>query len=878
MERTKLSVLLIIPLLAVAALVAPLWFHGEIPVFRDAGHYYYPSFHFEHELWQQGSVPLWSHLDDLGRPFVADSSTSVFYPGKLLFWLPFSFSSCVLLYLSAHLVLAGLNTFRLARRWGASPAGGTLAGLSYCMGGAVLTQHSNIIYLVSAAWLPLALCLALDILEKRQDRKSIVYFAVTLALMVLGGEPQMALHVVLLIPLLYLFAGKQKRRDYQSKGITKRRIFIGLTLSGLLAFGLAAIQILPTYQWTKQANRNLRSTSRTTFEWMSDRITGKEFPNHILKGGTTADHHGQLYQFSLAPWQLSELALPNVTGKLYPQRHRWTFLLEDNPRTWYPSIYQGILTLLLALSVFGIGRNANHKQISRLTLFAILASFGSFGIGWLLTAFGVTSSTAPETGGLYWFLCNVIPGYIQFRYPAKWFVIASLLIAILAGLGLDAADDDSRRRKAILNWSLIGLCGSLLACFPLISRLLTRDLANTPPDAFLGPALGAGIKRDLLLAALQPLVIVVGFIVITTTIRRKRLAATFILAILASDLYLANAWILSSAPAYYWDAVSPMENALKKSTQKTPARVYRARLSHWNPPSFANESSADRQRDAIQWDRQSLRPRLHLLSQIQLLDSNASISDANYDSVLRVLRSHGKIRDDRVREPDIKGLALLGASHIIGPTDFYPAPNKELTKSTSIEDVAITSTTDPSPFLWTVPNWTVHPEFRFGTPAELDQITRDIYYPDGIIADFQNRTALESDSLTSNVSEISIDQDIIQLVAFEPGFIRIRVSKENDGPLIINQGYDSGWQARIWDAQNTLPQPTKLIRANRVMQAVMLKKGEQTIDLIYRPASFVTGLTISGICWLILCCSLLFSLIRVRGRQSKTSLASTDTD
>ena len=866
MDRTKLSLLLTIPLLAVAALVVPLWLQGEIPVFRDAGHYYYPSFHFEHRLWQQGSVPLWSHLDDLGRPFVADSSTSVFYPGKLLFWLPFSFSSCVLLYLAAHLILAGLNTFQLARRWGASPAGGTLAGLSFCMGGAVLTQHSNIIYLVSAAWLPLALCLALDILDKNECRKSIAYFAVTLALMVLGGEPQMALHVILLVPLLYLFAGKKKRSEYQAKGITKRRICRCLAMSGLLAFGLAAIQILPTYQWTKQANRNLRSTSRTTFEWASDRFAGKEFPNHILKGGSKNDHHGQLYQFSLAPWQLPELALPNLTGKLYPQRHRWTFLLEDNPRTWYPSIYQGILALLLALSVFGIGRNANHKQISRLTLFTILASFGSFGIGWLITAIGGTNSAAPETGGVYWFLCNVIPGYIQFRYPAKWFVIASLLIAILAGLGLDAEDDDSRRRKAILNWTIIGLCCSLLACFPLISRTLTRELSKAPPDAFLGPALSAGSKQDLLLAALQPLVIVVGFILVTRIIRHKKVASTLILIILASDLYLANAWIFSSAPAYHWDAISPLETVLKNSTQKMPPRVYRARLSRWNPPSFAKEGSADRQRDALAWDRQSLRPRLHLLSHIQLIDANASISDANYDSVLRVLRSYGKARNDRVREPDIKGLALLGASHIIGPADFYPASNQELTKATSLEDVAITTTAAPSPFLWTVPNWTVRPEFQSGTPAELDQITREIYYPQGVIADFQKRATLESDLLTNSDSEISIDQDIIQLVSFEPGFIRIRVFKENDGPLIINQGYDSGWQARIWDAQNTLPQATKLIRANRIMQAVMLKKGEQTIDLVYRPVSFLTGLGISGICWLILCGSLCYSRIRMRAR------------
>ncbi|MAT12812.1 MAG: hypothetical protein CMM02_17600 [Rhodopirellula sp.] len=864
MDRTKLSVFLLVPLLALAALVAPLWIQGELPVFRDAGHYYYPSFHFEHELWNHGTVPLWSHLDDLGRPFAADSSTSIFYPVKLLFWLPLSFPNCVLLYLITHLILAGLNTYYLARRWRATASGAALASLSFCVGGAVLTQHSNIIYLVSAAWLPLAVSLSLDLIEKQDAKKSLACLAVTLALMILGGDPQMALHVMLLIPLLYLFAGKTSNHNRQPKKIPKRKVARRMVITGIIAFGLAAIQILPTYTLTKNANRNLRSASRTTFEWIADQVTGNEVPNNIFKGRRSSEHHGQLYQFSLAPWQITELAFPNITGKLYPQRQRWTFLLEDNPRTWYPSIYQGILPLLFALSIFGLGKNAQHKQLSRMILFTILASLGAFGIGWLITTLSGAKPVASETGGVYWFLCNVVPGYIQFRYPAKWFILASLLIAILAGVGFDTVNKDTERRRTIFNWSMVGLCAALLTCYPLLSQLLTKSLVNSPPDSFLGPAASQGVKRDLLQAAIQPLVIVLAFIVTTKLVRQEKAKTTIVLILLAADLLFANSWLFSSASSYHWDAISPIEQLVKDSTKQVPTRIYRTRLSNWNPPSFAKQSSAQRQREAILWDRRSLRPRMHLLSDIQLLDANASISDVHYDSVLRVLRKHGRTREDNVSEPDVDGLALLGASHIIGPENFHPRQDETLTRPTSIEDVAITTTANPAPFFWTVPNWKVRTPFSGATPAQLDQITKEVFYPEGFIADLQNLSTLESNSIKSSTSPISVKQDVIRLESFEPGFVRLRVLKEEDGPLIINQGFDSGWHARIWNSENTLPQPTPLIRANRVMQAVLLKKGEQTIDLIYRPTSFLFGLAISGICWLMLCSSLVVSGFQAR--------------
>ncbi len=844
------------------ALISPLWLHSELPVFRDAGHFYYPSFHYEHELWSQGVVPLWSSLDDLGRPFAADSSASVFYPGKAIFWLPLSFSTCVLLYLSTHLILACLNTFYLARRLKISNTGATLASLSFTLGGAVLTQHSNIIYLVSAAWLPLALCLSWDLLQKQCGFKSMAYLGITLALIVMGGDAQMALHIVLLIPLLHWF-----RHNHSEKGhTTSLKLLKRLSIAGILAFSFAAIQILPTFEWTQHGARKMRSASRTTFEWAADQISGKQYPNHIMQGSSKAEHHGQLYQFSLAPWQLSELALPNVTGKLYPERHRWTFALKDNPRTWYPSIYQGIVPLLLALSVIGLRRKSKHKQLSRVLIFAVLASLGSFGLGWILNAFISTESVADETGGIYWWLCNLVPGYIQFRYPAKWFVIASLLLALLAGCGWDSEEDSFVRRRTILQWTGIGLTASTLACFPLLSQLISTKLESASADPFLGPIVVEGVKGDLLLAAIQPLIVIVTFAILTKSIKQPTIVGTAVVMLLACDLLVANRWIFSSAPTYHWDATSSIEQRVKNSTRKYPSRIYRARLSRWNPPSFLQTSSQDRQRDALKWDRQSLRPRMHLLGNVQSLDANASISDANYDSALRVMRSHGYKRSDGLREPDAQGLALLGATYILAPPDFYPRNEPNLTQPTDIEDVSLTPVAEPYPFAWTVPDWESHPVLQSSTSTELDQHVEQIFYADGVLRDFRHWAYLESEDTLPHSKPIAHEHDLVELETFEPGFVRLRVSKQSAGPLIINQGFAPGWKVRIWDSNNTLAQPAQMVRANRVMQAVMLEQGEQTVDLIYRPDSFIYGLLLSGVSWLAV--SISFLLLRRKQRKS----------
>src|SRR5437870_4535473 len=74
--------------LPVAVLFGPVLFTDRSFAMRDAAHFYHPLFEWTASEWGAGRVPLWNPDENCGVPVVADASSSVFYPGKLVFALP----------------------------------------------------------------------------------------------------------------------------------------------------------------------------------------------------------------------------------------------------------------------------------------------------------------------------------------------------------------------------------------------------------------------------------------------------------------------------------------------------------------------------------------------------------------------------------------------------------------------------------------------------------------------------------------------------------------------------------------------------------------------------------------------------------------------
>ena len=129
---------------------------------------------------------------------------------------------------------------------------------------------------------------------------------------------------------------------------------------------------------------------------------------------------------------------PNVTGRTFPENRRWLTAVDAEDRIWIPSLYLGILPLLVAVGTWSLrSDSAMIRWLSWLVLLgAVVASFGSYGVGCLVKTVGGTFLENADSlpigdgvGGLYWWMVVLLPGHAQFRYPAKLLVIATLAAA-----------------------------------------------------------------------------------------------------------------------------------------------------------------------------------------------------------------------------------------------------------------------------------------------------------------------------------------------------------------------------------------------------------------------------------------------------------------
>lgn len=377
------------------------FFAGGLPLFRDGANLYYPLWRYVREQYLHGRWPFWNPYLVFGAPLASEGIAAAFYPGILLFLLPIPYPWAYLLFLLAHLALAGWGTYRLARRLGVSHGAGFLASLAYSFSGYVLFQIYNPIYLVSGAWLPFVLsCLwrllrtpPKNALAGTVDGKSgapagrgpadsdtsrrgalwdVVECGVYLALMVLGGDPQTAYHCVLiggLIAIGQVIWEFSRHVASDRAGLRSALFFTGrnlarLGLVSLAAFGLAAVQIIPTAVYIPRTERYLLATAKA--EEKESQAVPRILPLSLSSGNDTCPPQARpwwkqvaelerqryqkiVYDFSTPLYRWLELVWPNFGGRPLPYHTRWLGAFVEEGRWWVPSLYMGFFTVALAL-------------------------------------------------------------------------------------------------------------------------------------------------------------------------------------------------------------------------------------------------------------------------------------------------------------------------------------------------------------------------------------------------------------------------------------------------------------------------------------------------------------------------------------------------
>jgi hypothetical protein len=131
---------------------------GGILVGMDTTTQFYPWYQYLGESLRSGDIPAWSPHQFSGVPFAGDPLSGWMYLPAMLLFTALPLMAAAKGYLLAHLLLAGLSTYALARSLRMNVAGALLAAVAYEFTGYMFFRSACCLAFINvASWLPLAL-------------------------------------------------------------------------------------------------------------------------------------------------------------------------------------------------------------------------------------------------------------------------------------------------------------------------------------------------------------------------------------------------------------------------------------------------------------------------------------------------------------------------------------------------------------------------------------------------------------------------------------------------------------------------------------------------------------------------------------------------
>ncbi|MEW6235287.1 MAG: hypothetical protein AB1656_07865, partial [Candidatus Omnitrophota bacterium] len=394
---------------------------GDIPL------QFYPWKAYTRSMLAAGQIPYWNPYTFGGAPFLANMQSAVFYPLDLILFL-FPMEWFFGLSLILHLLLAGAGAYLLARRCGASSFPSVFAGIAYGLNGFTMIHipAGNHLTYAGAAWVPW-MFLAIVGFATSSSRRLPWALAASLitCLHFLCGHPQMTFYSLFFSTLLCFAAVMgMPDRDYRARFFSALLRTAVLSCFLVLGIAMAGMQLVPTLEYLEQANRaaSLDIDMATEFSFAPHRLITLFFPEYY---GThiAANHYDYFYFWSCA--------------------------------------YAGIVTPILAAAVFFLEK----KSAAAVPLAAI-------GLLGLFLACG-------RGNPIYTMLMH-LPGFGQFRAPAKFLPYYLVPVCVLAALGLERAGAIAyeRRKQGADQAELIKRCLPMFLLLALIFVYGTPRIAN----------------------------------------------------------------------------------------------------------------------------------------------------------------------------------------------------------------------------------------------------------------------------------------------------------------------------------------------------------------------------------------------------------------
>ncbi len=374
------------------------FWRGEGLIGGDLYTYFFPQKVYYAEHLKAGEFPLWNNLVGNGYPLVAESQTGAFYPPNYAAYQFWNVNTAYNLLQLAHYIIAFAFCVGLGRAFGFSALASALVGIVFVYGWfpARLSLEWAIL---TGAWMPAALWCEEKFLSTG-CLKFALGLAIVLALQMLPGHFHLAFITQVLV-LTYAVGriwisrpDPQNPVDATDRPRVKSWRFGGVCLAMLLGFGLAAVQLVPTWELKTLSQRS---------------AVGKRY-----EPGYGA----------IPPRYLTQIVAPFLWYGTRAELNAW--LPPGSPPTnpVEAHLYFGLIPV--ALGLYGVFTGAFWRDRRLLFLAGLGILTMIYATGWLLP------------------LTKYLPGFHYFRGVGRWGLITTLTVALLSGAALDAWR--SRRR------------------------------------------------------------------------------------------------------------------------------------------------------------------------------------------------------------------------------------------------------------------------------------------------------------------------------------------------------------------------------------------------------------------------------------------------
>ncbi|MBW1998360.1 MAG: YfhO family protein [Deltaproteobacteria bacterium] len=329
------------------------------------------------------SIPFWNPYLFSGLPFISNIQASMFYPLGFLYYIispdvAYGYSTVL------HCILGAVFMYAFLRSLSVSPAGSFVSSIVFTLNGFFMGHlyAGHLSFVQVYIWIPLIFFFTVRLIETGKYRHA-VFSGLALGVQILGGFPQVSFYTILALLLFCCYRGIVSWRDHDPKGAM--RLALGFGLVAVTGFALAAIQVLPTMEFTRLSTRS---------------------------GGVS-------YAFatydSLHPKELLTFLVPYIFGSpldgtYWRSQEVWHF--------WETCGYVGIV------SIFLIFIGLKKDGLRNLYIFFLGLIFFS-----LFLALGKYNPIYP--------LLYRLPGFNSFRIPAQIIFLYVFGIAVVSGIVLD---------------------------------------------------------------------------------------------------------------------------------------------------------------------------------------------------------------------------------------------------------------------------------------------------------------------------------------------------------------------------------------------------------------------------------------------------------